>query len=300
MKKVIVITGPTGVGKTKLSVEIARKYNGEIINADAMQVYKDLNIGTAKITEDEKENIPHHLFDIKNTDEDYSIYDYQNDCRVKIDEILKKGKMPILVGGTGLYIKSALYDYKLDKNTNKLDNNYDDKSNEELYEELSKIDSKASSKIDINNRRRIINAINYCKNTGNSITENKTNTLLYDSIFIGLTTDRENLYNIINKRVDKMVDNGLIDEVKYFYDKKIYTKPLIGGIGYKELYKYFEGNCSLEEAIDLIKRNSRRYAKRQYTFFNHQLPVIWFNTDYNNFNNTINEVSNYIDNNINT
>jgi len=299
MKKIIVVTGPTGVGKTKMSVELAKKYNGEVINADAMQIYKDLNIGTAKITEEEKENIPHHLFDIKNVNEEYSIYDYQNDCRLKIEDIISRGKTPILVGGTGLYIKSALYDYKLEEVKQENINDYEDKTNEELYEELSKLDSKANLKIDMNNRRRVINAINHYKNTGRSITENITNKLLYDCIFIGLTTDRDNLYNIINKRVDKMVDNGLIDEVKYFYDKKIYTKPLIGGIGYKELYKYFDGECYLEEAIELIKRNSRRYAKRQYTFFNHQMPVKWFNTDYNNFNNTVKDVSKYIDKNIN-
>ena len=298
MKKIIVITGPTGVGKTKLSVELAKKYDGEIINADAMQIYKDLNIGTAKIREDEKENIPHHLFDIKDVHENYSIYDYQTDCREKIEEVLSRGKMPILVGGTGLYIKSALYDYKLEEKTNN-DDNYDNLSNLELYQELVKIDNKASLKIDMNNRKRVINAINHYKNTGNSITENKTDKLLYDVLFIGLTTDRENLYNIINKRVDKMVDAGLIDEVKSFYDNNIYTKPLMGGIGYKELYKYFKGECSLEESLDLIKRNSRRYAKRQYTFFNHQLPIVWFNTDYNNFSYTINEVSSYIDKNIN-
>ena len=295
MNKIIVITGPTGVGKTKLSVELAKKYNGEIINADAMQIYKDLNIGTAKIREDEKENIPHHLFDIKDVHKDYSIYDYQTDCRIKIEEVLSRNKTPILVGGTGLYIKSALYDYKLEEKTNITDDNYDNLSNLELYQELVKLDNKASLKINMNNRKRVINAINYYKNTGNSITENKTDKLLYDVLFIGLTTDRENLYNIINKRVDKMVDAGLIDEVKYFYDNNIYTKPLTGGIGYKELYKYFKGECSLDEALDLIKRNSRRYAKRQYTFFNHQLPVVWFNTDYNNFNNTIDEVSSYID-----
>lgn len=298
MNKIIVITGPTGVGKTKLSVELAKRYNGEIINADAMQVYKDLNIGTAKIREDEKENIPHHLFDIKGVHEEYSIYNYQIDCRKKIKEVLSRGKTPILVGGTGLYIKSALYDYKLEEKTNN-DDNYNNLSNLELYQELVKIDSKASLKINMNNRKRVINAINHYKNTGNSITENKTDKLLYEALFIGLTTDRDNLYNIINKRVDKMVDAGLVEEVKSFYDKNIYTKPLIGGIGYKELYKYFKGECSLVESLDLIKRNSRRYAKRQYTFFNHQLPVVWFNTDYNNFNNTINEVSSYIDKNIN-
>ena len=206
--------------------------------------------------------------------------------------------MPILVGGTGLYIKSALYDYKLEEKTNN-DDNYDNLTNLELYQELVKLDNKASSKINMNNRKRVINAINHYKNTGSSITENKTDKLLYEALFIGLTTDRENLYNIINKRVDKMVDAGLVEEVKSFYDKNIYTKPLMGGIGYKELYKYFKGECSLDEALDLIKRNSRRYAKRQYTFFNHQLPIVWFNTNYNNFNNTIDEVSSYKDKNIN-
>ena len=295
MKPIIVIVGPTGVGKTKLSIELAKIYNGEIINADAMQIYKDLNIGTAKIKEEEKESIPHHLFDIKEVKEEYSIYNYQKDCRKKIEEIQSKEKTPIIVGGTGLYIKSALYDYHLEekKDINEL---YENKTNDELYQELIKLDNKAINKINKNNRRRLINAINHYRNTGISITENKTNTILYKAIFIGLTTDRDNLYSIINHRVDKMIIEGLIDEVKKFYQQNIYTKPLIGGIGYKELYGYFNGTYSKEEAINLIKRNSRRYAKRQYTFFNHQLPVKWFNTDYNNFNHTVKEVINYINN----
>ena len=297
MKKIIVVVGPTGVGKTKMSVELAKRYDGEIINADAMQVYKELNIGTAKITEEEKNGITHHLFDIKTVNDDYSIYEYQKDCRNKINEVLLRNKTPILVGGTGLYIKSALYDYKLEEVNKKDINDYADKSNEELYNELIQIDEKAALKISVNNRRRVINAINHFNNTGTSITENVTDKLLYPSIFIGLTTDRDNLYNIINNRVDKMIKMGLIGEVKEFYNKGLYTKPLIGGIGYKELYKYFEGVSTLEESIDLIKRNSRRYAKRQYTYFNHQLPVIWFNTNYDDFNNTVNEVSDYIDNN---
>lgn len=295
MKPIIVIVGPTGVGKTKLSIELAKIYNGEIINADAMQIYKDLNIGTAKIKEEEKESIPHHLFDIKEVKEEYSIYNYQKDCRKKIEEIQSREKTPIIVGGTGLYIKSALYDYHLEEKveTNEI---YENKSTEELYQELIKLDNKAINKINKNNRRRLINAINHYRNTGISITENKTNTILYKAIFIGLTTDRDNLYSIINHRVDKMIIEGLIDEVKKFYQQNIYTKPLIGGIGYKELYGYFNGTYSKEEAINLIKRNSRRYAKRQYTFFNHQLPVKWFNTDYNNFNHTVKEVINYINN----
>jgi len=293
MSRVIVITGPTAVGKTKLSIELAKKLNGEIINADAMQVYKGLNIGTAKVTEKEKENIPHHLFDIKEVEEEYSIYNYQKDCQKVIDDILRRNKTPILVGGTGLYIKAALYDYKLSEE--KTNNTYDNLKTEEIYKELLKLDKDIN--IDKNNRRRLIRALNYYKENNTSISNNKTNKLLYDTIFIGLTTDREILYKKINQRVDNMIENGLLEEVKYYYDKNIKTKPLINGIGYKELYNYFDGLCSKEEAVEKIKQNSRHYAKRQYTFLNHQLNVVWFETDYNNFNNTIEKVSSYIKNN---
>ena len=294
MKKIIVIVGPTGVGKTKLSIMLAKKYNGEIINADSMQIYKDLDIGTAKVRDDEKEGIKHHLLSFKDVRDDYSIFDFQRDCRKKISEITKKNKTVIIVGGTGLYIKSALYDYKLNEILHK--NNYDSLSTDDLYNKLVDVDHDSALVIDKNNRRRIINAINYYKDNKRSIVNNKTNKLLYDAIFIGLTTDRSNLYNIINNRVDVMVNNGLINEVKFFYDKKIFSKALMGGIGYKELYLYFDGKVSLEDAIDLIKKNSRHYAKRQYTFFNNQLPVKWFDTDYSNFNNTFNDVCDYLDN----
>lgn len=293
MNKVIVITGPTAVGKTKLSIEIAKKYNGEIINADAVQVYKGLDIGSAKVTEEEKENIPHHLFDIKEVDEEYTIYHYQQDARKIIEDIQKRGKTPILVGGTGLYIKSALYDYKLSEE--KESEMYEGLTTEELYNNLLKVDKDII--IDKNNRRRLIRALNYYKENNESINNNKTNKLLYNTIFIGLTTDRKELYNRINKRVDTMMKNGLLEEVKSFYDKGIKTKPLLNGIGYKELYKYLEGNYTYEEAVEKIKQNSRHYAKRQYTFFNHQLPIVWFETDFANFNNTIEKVSNYIKNN---
>lgn len=293
--KVIVITGPTGVGKTKLSVSIAKKYHGEIINADAMQVYRDLNIGTAKITEEEKEGIPHHLFDIKNVTEEYSIYDYQKDCRQKIEEIKQRGHVPILVGGTGLYIKAALYDYHFSLHEQEKKEEYEEKSLQELNRLLKEIDPEGANLIDQNNKRRVINAIIYYQENGESISQNHTNRLLYDCVFIGLTTERENLYEIINQRVDKMIDMGLVSEVKNFYDQKIFTKPLIGGIGYKELYQYFDKKISYEEAIDAIKRNSRRYAKRQYTFFRNQLNIRWFHTNYENFSQTVNEVSTYLE-----
>lgn len=293
MNKVIVITGPTAVGKTKLSIELAKRYNGEIINADAVQVYKGLDIGSAKVTEEEKAGIPHHLFDIKEVDEEYTIYHYQKDCRKLIKEVQGRGKTPILVGGTGLYIKAALYDYKLTEE--KETNTYDNLTDEELYNKLLELDKNIV--IDKNNRRRLIRAINYYKENNKSINTNTTNKLLYDAIFIGLTIDRGILYDKINNRVDIMIKEGLLDEVKAFYDKGIRTKPLLNAIGYREIYSYFDGNISLEEAVNKIKQNSRHYAKRQYTFFNHQLPIVWFETDYNNFNNTIEKIISYIENN---
>lgn len=293
MNKVIVITGPTAVGKTKLSIELAKRYNGEIINADAVQVYKGLDIGSAKVTEEEKEGIPHHLFDIKEVDEEYTIYHYQKDCRKLIKEVQGRGKTPILVGGTGLYIKAALYDYKLTEE--KETNTYDNLTDEELYNKLLEADKDIV--IDKNNRRRLIRALNYYKENNKSINTNTTNKLLYDAIFIGLTTDRRILYDKINNRVDIMIKDGLLNEVKAFYDKNVRTKPLLNAIGYREIYSYFDGNISLEEAINKIKQNSRHYAKRQYTFFNHQLPIVWFETDYSNFNNTIEQIISYIENN---
>lgn len=293
MKNIIVIVGPTGVGKTKLSIELAKKYNGEIINADAMQIYRGLDIGTAKITEGEKEGIPHYLFDIKDVCDSYSVYDYQIEAREKIQDIMARGKTPIMVGGTGLYIKACLYDYKLRKEDS--NETFDDVSTEELYKKLLELDSDVD--IDKNNRRRIIRAINYYKVNHESISSNKTNKLLYDALFIGLTTDRNILYDKINKRVDSMIRNGLLEEVEYFYLNNIYSKPLVSGIGYKELYDYFNGKLSLDEAVELIKKNSRHYAKRQYTFFNNQLPVIWFDTNYDNFQETVDRVIKYIDGN---
>lgn len=287
MKNIIVIAGPTGVGKTKLSVELAKLINAEIINADSMQIYKDLNIGTAKIKEEEKENIKHHLFDIKNVEDIYTIYDYQKDCRNKIEEILSKGKKVILVGGSGLYIRAALYDYKLEEESSQ--NEYNELTNQELLEKIKEKDENTT--IHINNRKRLVRYLNKLENNSEISTESK---IIYEFDIIGLTTPRDNLYNIINKRVDKMVEEGLIEEVKQFYDQKIYSKAINTGIGYKELYKYFDNEITKEEALELIKKNSRRYAKRQYTFFNNQFTMKWFETDYNNFNKTVNEVYNYL------
>ncbi len=290
MNKVIVILGPTCVGKTKLSVELAKLYNGEVINADSTQIFKDLNIATAKITEEEKEGVIHHLFDIKDINEDYTVFDYQKDCRILIDEIIKKGKTPILCGGTGLYIKAALYNYEFNLEEEKRD--YSSYLNDELYEMLLKIDPETN--IHKNNRKRVERAIDSYKNTGVIPGKVKTDKLLYDAIFIGLTTDRDYLYERINKRVDVMMSNGLLNEAKWVYESNIRTKAVLTPIGYKELFPYFEGEKSLDECLDLIKQNSRRYAKRQYTWFNNQMNVNWFDVDFDNFNNTVENVLNYI------
>lgn len=294
VKKIIVIVGPTAVGKTKLSIELAKKLDGEVINADSTQVYKSLDIATAKVTEDEKEGIIHHLFDIKNIDEDYTVYDYQRDCRLKIQEILAKNKTPIMVGGTGLYIKAALYDYDFTKE--EIHESFDELSNDELYAKLLSIDPK--SEIHKNNRKRIVRALNYFLNNNKPISaNNKTDKLLYDCIFIGLTTDREKLYNLINKRTDKMIDMGLIEEAKKVYDKGIRSKAIMTPIGYKELFEYFDNKISLDEAISLIKQSCRRYAKRQYTWFRNQMNVNWFNVNFEDFDKTIEEVREFIGNN---
>ena len=287
MKKVIVIIGPTGVGKTKLSVQLAKKINGEIINADSMQVYKELDIGTAKIREEEKENIKHHLFDICNVIDNYTIYNYQKDARKKIDEIINRGKTPILVGGSGLYIKACLYDYKLVEET--FHSEFEELSNEEILNEIKKVHD---TDIHVNNRKRLVRELNKIKN--NSVNTSEIMKPLYDIKVIGLTCDREKLYDIINKRVDIMIKDGLINEVKTLYDNRIFSKSIMTGIGYKELYQYFKGEITLDDAIDLIKKNSRNFAKRQYTFFNHQMDTKWFDVNFDNFNETVDEVYNYV------
>ena len=280
---IYVVCGPTGVGKTKLSVSLAKHFNGIVVNADSMQVYKNLNIGTAKVTEEEKEGVPHLLFDVVSPTKMYTIFDYQRDLRRVIDD--NKGKDIILVGGSGLYIKAGLYDYKFALEESH--KTFDEYSNEELLEMVKKKDS--TSDIHVNNRKRLIRKLNQKEV---SLDGDK---LLFDAKFIGLTTSREKLYDRINKRVDKMMEDGLLEEVKSLYDEGIRSKAIMTGIGYKELYEYFDNKLSLEEAISLIKSRSRHYAKRQYTWFNNQMDVKWFDVDFDNFNNTVNEVIEYLE-----
>lgn len=289
---ILVIVGPTGVGKTKLSIELAKKYNGEVINADSTQVYRGMDIATAKVTESEKEGIVHHLLDIKNIDEDYTVFDFQKDCRNCISDILSRDKVPIIVGGTGLYIKAALYDYKFDVDDNHFD--YSSYTDEELYDRLISIDP--SSSIHKNNRKRIERTLSYYDSTGNLLSsKEKTSDVLYDCCFIGLTTSREVLYNRINNRVDVMFENGLLDEAKNIYDSGIRSKAVMTPIGYKELFPYFLGESDLQKCKDLIKQKSRNYAKRQYTWFNNQMSINWFDVDFDCFSNTVEDVINFIE-----
>lgn len=278
----IFIMGPTGVGKTKLSVELAKIYDAYIINCDAVQVYKGLDIGSAKVTEEEKCGIKHFLFDIKNPDEEYSVKDYQTDLRNLFDKYSKKNL--IIVGGTGLYATAGAYDYRFNDEEKKDYSNY---SLVDLYKLVKEKDINCN--IDKNNRIRLERFLQ------KDLTSLVEPTLLYnDAIFIGLTTSRENLYKIINKRVDKMIDNGLVQEVKNLYTNYPKSKILKRAIGYKEIIDYLENKITLEEAVDEIKKNSRHYAKRQYTWFNNKMDIKWFEVNLNYFNETIDNVKDYL------
>ncbi len=287
---ILVIVGPTGVGKTKLSIELAKKYQAEIINADSMQVYKGLDIGTAKVKENEKEAVPHHLFDIAEMEDIYTVYDYQRDCRKKIEELQQQEKNIIIVGGTGLYIKAALYDYRFEKE--KSLKTYSHLSNQEILDAIKKYDSTCD--VHVHNRKRLIRLLN--KYEQNIVPFQNKDQPLYQFYMIGLTTDRTTLYQKINERVDSMFQQGLLKEVESLYRQNIDTKAIQTGIGYKELYPYFKGDIPLEEAIAMIKKNSRHYAKRQYTFFRNQFSDIhWYQTDYDCFSKTIQLIIHDID-----
>ena len=291
MSKIILIVGPTATGKTALSIALAKEYNAEIINADSTQIYKEPLIATAKITEEEKEGIPHHMIDIKSFASDYSIYDYQKDARKVLDDLINKDKNVIIVGGSGLYVKALLYDYNLEEEDIK-DIDLSSYSNEELKSMADLIDE--NNNIHVNNRHRLERYIKYYKSTGKTITKtDNINKRLYDFEIIGLQAPREEIYNRCDKRVDEMFNDGLLDEAKELYKKKYKNYTSI--IGYRELNDYFDGKISLERAKELMKQNTRHYAKRQITFYKHQFENIkWFNTDYSNFNNTINEVIKYL------
>ena len=294
MKKVLVIVGPTASGKTGLGIKCANKYNGEIISGDSIQIYKGLDIGSAKVNKDEQSLAKHHLIDIKDPFDTYSVKEFQEKGRALIDDITNKGKLPIVVGGTGLYIKALLYDYTfLDEE--KDDDDFSDLSNEQIYELLKIEDPKCLEKIHVNNRKRLVRALNVVRkhHTGISdIKDRQSHTMLYDAKIIGLTKDREELYMICDKRVDKMIEDGLINEISGLLDRGVtFDNQCMQGIGYKEFKSYFDGTSSLEECINLVKKNTRRFVKRQYTWFNNQMPIEWYSgsSPYNDIYSSINE-----------
>lgn len=285
-EKLIVIVGPTAVGKTALGVKLAKKYDGEVISGDSMQVYKGLDIGTAKISEEEKDGIPHHLIDIIEPTESFSVADFQQRAIPLISEINKRRKIPILVGGTGLYIHSVIKRYPLkrwegDETYRKqLEKLAEEKGKDYVHSLLRQVDEEAARSIHPNNVRRVIRALEVYKLTGVPFSERQRQERnredVYELAFIGLKMERQTLYERINARVDLMMKKGLLSEVKALYDRGIRDRQAVQAIGYKELYDYFDGECSLAEAVEQIKRNTRRYAKRQYTWFRNKSNVTWF------------------------
>lgn len=295
-KKLVVLTGPTAVGKTKLSIELARRIGGEIISADSMQVYKHMDIGSAKIRPEEMEGIPHFLVDELEPSEEFNVVVFQQKTKQYMQEIYERGHIPILVGGTGFYIQAVLYDINFSEDDNnhqireELETLARDKGAEYMHEELKKIDPASADAIHANNVKRVIRALEYYKLTGQKISEHneeqRQNESPYNFSYFVLNDHRELLYERIDKRVDEMVTEGLVEEVTRLkelgYDRSYVSMQ---GLGYKEIFSYLEGEISLAEAIYIIKRDTRHFAKRQITWFKREKDVIWVNKpefDYNN------------------
>ena len=284
-EKVAVIIGPTAVGKTKLSIDLAKALNGEIISGDSMQIYRTMDIGTAKVTKEEMDGIPHYMVDIKDPEESFSVAEFQERVRKHIREITKRGKLPIIVGGTGLYIQSVLFDYQFTDDAGdviyreQMEKLALERGVEYVHKKLQEVDPESAERIHANNVRRVIRALEIFHTTGEKMSDQlgkQENELLYDVSLIGLTMDREMLYDRINLRVDIMMDQGLLEEVEGLYNRGMRDCQSIQAIGYKEIYDYFEDRVSLEEAVSQLKTNSRRYAKRQLTWFRNKMDVTWF------------------------
>ncbi len=295
-EKVIVIVGPTAVGKTKLGIELAKKLDGEIISGDSMQIYRGMDIGTAKVTHQQMQGIKHHLLDIRNFDETFSVMEFQYEVRKCIQDISCRNKVPIIVGGTGLYIKAALYDYEFSKENKANDTKFEQLTNEQLYHELCKIDYDTAMQIHPNNRRRVIRAIEIFYQNGKTKSEiinSQKHECLYDAIFIGLTLPREILYQRINERVEIMFQSGLIHEFNQLIEQGANSSmQSMKAIGYKELFEL--QNDNEDQIIKSIQQHSRQYAKRQYTWFKNQMDIHFITVDYICFENTVKKAFHYI------
>ena len=291
--KIIAVAGPTASGKTALSVKIAKELGGEVVSCDSMQIYKGMDIGTAKPSLEERCGVPHHMIDIISPDEKYNVVSYKRDAEAAIDDILKRGRVPVLAGGTGLYMDSVLSNTAFSENSSfsvvreRLEKLFEEKGREYIFEMLEKIDPEAAEKIHPNNTRRVIRALEIYETTGKTLTQANIESKRpekYESLVIGLMWDRETLYERINERVERMMAEGLLKEVETLRKKGMkaeYTS--MQAIGYKELFEYFEGNCTLEEAKEKIKQESRRYAKRQMTWLKRNKKINWLilQKDYN-------------------
>ena len=285
---VIAIVGPTASGKTALSVELAKHIDGEVINGDALQVYRGLDIGTAKITTAEMDGIPHHMFDIKEPTESFSVAQYQIEVRKWIEDIQSRGKMPIIVGGTGLYVQSVLYDFRFTDQAadidvrNRLENELEEKGADELYKRLIQVDPIGAEKIHPNNHRRIVRALEIIEVTGKTKGDHEQNVgrdAMFNHLLIGLETEREQLYERIDMRVDLMMEQGFLEEAQSLWNRGIRSQQSVQAIGYNELHQYIEEGIPLDDAVELIKKNTRNYAKRQMTYFRNKLKVTWFDTE---------------------
>ena len=279
---IYVIVGPTGSGKTSIACQLSDKYNLPIINADAFQIYQEMNIGTAKIEKNDPVYQKHSLIDVIDPSQTYSVKQYRDDFDKVFPDLLKTNKDIIICGGTGLYVRAALYDYQFPKEEEFDDSKYDDFSNEELHEMLEKVDPQSADSIHMNNRKRVIRALVFAENGGITKSENIANQehkMRFDNVeILFLNPDREDLYQHINDRVDQMFENGLVDEVKALLKKYQFSLTAYQAIGYKEVIDYLNGETTLEECKELIKKRTRNYAKRQVTFFKHQFETHQFET----------------------
>ncbi|HET7629143.1 MAG TPA: tRNA (adenosine(37)-N6)-dimethylallyltransferase MiaA [Bacillales bacterium] len=284
MERLAAIVGPTAVGKTEVSVQVAKRLNGEIINGDSMQVYRGMDIGTAKVSQSEKQGVPHHLFDIKEPNEPFSASEFQELAIPLVSEINERGRLPIVVGGTGMYIKALTHHYNFaETNANpslrrEMEQYAEENGKRALHEKLVSVDPESARKIHPNNVRRVIRALEVYETAGKPASEQRRRETKprYRLATVGLTMERDLLYERINRRVDHMVENGLFAEAQRLFDAGVQNCPSVQAIGYKEVYAYLRGECSKEEAIEMLKKNSRRYAKKQYTWFRHQMDVQWF------------------------
>lgn len=284
-RKVVAVVGPTAVGKTSLSIEIAKTFAGEVISGDSMQIYRGMDIGTAKVTTDEQGGVPHHMIDIKSPDESFSVADFQSRVNRHVEEITKAKRLPIIAGGTGLYIESVLYNYQFSEDKRdpaiqaKIEHEIEQKGIASVYQRLQNIDPEQAEKIHPNNTRRVVRALEVYERTGKTLSEShqkQRQDSPYQPIIIGLEMERSLLYDRINARVDQMINQGLVNEVAHFYEQGLEDAQSMQAIGYKEFIPYFKGEYDLDEVIRLLKRNSRRYAKRQYTWFKNKMDVNWY------------------------